>query len=86
MGERAAVAVVRCIPRRGCSVSCERRSMRRRHWYFTDPLFLLAAAYNALAGFHLVPMNETVFLEVVAGAAVLAFLPKFFLGRHRERI
>ena len=36
----------------------------RRHCYFTGPLFLLAAAYNALSEFHLVPMHETFFLWI----------------------
>jgi hypothetical protein len=57
----------------------------RWHCYFTGPLFLLAAVYNALAGFHLVPTNETVFLEVVVGAGVLARLSELVLGRYRKK-
>jgi len=57
----------------------------RRHCYFTGPLFLLAAVYNALAGFHLVPTNETVFLGVVVGAGVLARLSELVLGRYARR-
>lgn len=56
----------------------------RRHCYFTGLLFLLAAAYNALSEFHLALMHETVFLEVLTGAALLALLPEFFLGGYRE--
>jgi hypothetical protein len=67
----------------GCIANAARCG--RRHCYFTGPLFLLAAAYNGLAGFHVVPMNETVFLEVVAGAAVLACLSEPVFGRYRQR-
>jgi hypothetical protein len=67
-------------------VACLANAARcgRRHCYFTGPLFLLAAVYNALAGFNLVPTNETVFLEVVVGAGVLARLSELVFGRYRQ--
>lgn len=67
-------------------VACLANAARcgRWHCYFTGPLFLLAAVYNALSGFDLVPKNEAVFLEVLTGAALLAFLPELFLGRYRK--
>jgi hypothetical protein len=56
----------------------------RRHCYFTGPLFLLAAVYLAISGFHLVPLNERVFLDVVGITALLAFLPECLLGRYKK--
>lgn len=67
----------------GCVANAARCG--RRHCYFTGPLFLLAAAYNVLAGFHLVPMDETVFLGVLATVGVPARLSELVLGRYRER-
>ena len=64
----------------GCVANAARCG--RRHCYVTGPLFLLAAIYVALTGFHLVPMNETVFMGVLAVAVALACLSELILGRY----
>ena len=64
----------------GCVANAARCG--RRHCYFTGPLFLLAAIYVALTGFHLFPMNETVFAGVLATAVALACLSELVFGRY----
>jgi len=58
---------------------------RRLHCYFTGPLFLLAAAYVALAGFNVLRMRPGIVLGAVFGMTVLAFLAEVPFGRYRGR-
>jgi hypothetical protein len=55
------------------------------HCYVTGPLSLLAAVYVALSGFHLVPMQLGIFLDLILAVAVLACLAEISLGRYRKR-
>ncbi|MGH9743403.1 MAG: hypothetical protein ACRD51_13745 [Candidatus Acidiferrum sp.] len=56
----------------------------RLHCYLTGPLFLIAAAYVAVAEFGLAPMRAGLFVDVVSGLAVLACLAEVPLGRYRK--
>jgi hypothetical protein len=67
----------------GCVANTAR--CERRHCYFTGPLFLVAAIHFALTGFHLVPMNEAVFVGMLAIAAALACLSELVFGRYVGR-
>jgi hypothetical protein len=58
----------------------------RVHCYVTGPLLLLAAAYVTLSGFHLVPMQPGIFLNIIFGVAVLACLAEIPLGRYRRKV
>ena len=60
-------------------------SCKRVHCYFTGPVYLLAAAYVVLAGFHLLPMNPNVFLAAVVFLTLLAHAAEIPLGRYRKR-
>lgn len=66
----------------GCSVNAARCG--RIHCYVTGPLFLLAALYTSLWGFHLVPMPLNIFLGSMVGVVLLAHLAEFPLGRYRK--
>lgn len=57
----------------------------RVHCYVTGPLLLLAAVYAALSGFHLVPMQPAVFLDLILAVAVIACLAEIPLGKYRKR-
>lgn len=69
-------------------VACLANSARcgRVHCYVTGPLLLLAAAYVILSGFHLVPMQAGIFLNIIFGVAVLACLAEIPLGRYRRKV
>ena len=56
----------------------------RVHCYVTVPLFLLAAVYVVLWGFHLVPMRPGIFLYTILGITVLAYLAEIPLGKYRK--
>jgi hypothetical protein len=56
----------------------------RLHCYVTGPLFLLAAMYVVLWGFHLVPMRPGIFLYSILGITVLAYLAEIPLGKYRK--
>src|SRR6267143_2026612 len=58
---------------------------RRLHCYFTGPIFLLAAAYAALAGFNVLPMRPGIVLGAVFGITILAFFAEVPFGRYRKR-
>jgi hypothetical protein len=68
-------------------VACLRNAVRcgRVHCYVTGPLFLLAAAYVALSGFHFVPMQPGLFLDIILAVAVLACLAEIPFGKYRKR-
>lgn len=59
------------------------RRCGRVHCYVTGPLFLLAAAYLALAAAGLAPLSVSWLLGVVFGVALAAFLAERKLGRYR---
>ncbi|MGC1783805.1 MAG: hypothetical protein WA708_14880 [Acidobacteriaceae bacterium] len=65
-----------------CSVNAARCG--RVHCYVTGPLFLLAALYAALSGFHVVPMQPNIFLGSILGVFLLARLAEFPLGKYRK--
>lgn len=56
----------------------------RVHCYITGPLFLIAAVYLALSGFHLVPMGSVFFWGFFGAVFVLARLAEIPLGRYRK--
>ena len=56
----------------------------RLHCYVTGPLFLLAAVYVVLWGFHLVPMQLGTFLFAILAVTVLAYLAEIPLGKYRK--
>jgi hypothetical protein len=56
----------------------------RVHCYVTGPLFLIAAVYVVLWGFHLVPMKLGIFLYTILGITVLAYLAEIPLGKYRK--
>ena len=68
-------------------VACLANAARcgRVHCYVTGPVLLLAAVYAALSGFHLVPMQPAVFIDLILAVAVLACLAEIPLGRYRKR-
>jgi len=57
----------------------------RIHCYVTGPLFLLAALYFVLRGFHVVPVAPGIFLYSFVGIVLLARLAEFPLGKYRKR-
>lgn len=67
----------------GCLANAARCG--RLHCYITGPLFLLAALYVALSGFHLVPINSVFFWGPFVAIFVLARLVEIPLGRYRQR-
>ncbi len=56
----------------------------RVHCYVTGPLFLIAAMYVVLWGFHLVPMRPNIFLFTILSVTVLAYLAEIPLGKYRK--
>ena len=68
-------------------VACIANAARcgRLHCFITGPLFLLAAVYLALSGFHLVPAGSVLFWLPFGIAFVLARLAEFPLGTYRKR-
>ena len=52
----------------------------------TGPLFLVAAVYVVLWGFHLVPMQLGIFLDTILGITVLAYLAEIPLGKYRKSV
>lgn len=56
----------------------------RVHCYFAAPLYMLAAGYAALAGFHIVAMNPNIFLGALMLLTALAYLAEFPLGKYRK--
>jgi hypothetical protein len=56
----------------------------RVHCYVTGPLFLLAAIYVVLWGFHLVPMQPNIFLGSICGVFLFARLAEIPLGKYRK--
>jgi hypothetical protein len=68
-------------------VACLRNAARcgRVHCYITGPLSLLAAVYVVLAGFHLVPIQPGIFLDIILAVAVLACLAELPFGKYRKR-
>lgn len=69
-------------------VACLRNAARcgRVHCYITGPLSLLAAVYVALSAFHVVPMQPGMFLDIILGVAVLAYLAEIPFGKYRKRL
>ena len=69
-------------------VACLRNAARcgRVHCYITGPLSLLAAVYVALSAFHVVPMQPGMFLNIILGVAVLAYLAEIPFGKYRKRV
>ncbi|TCK75893.1 hypothetical protein C7378_0892 [Acidipila rosea] len=67
-------------------VACLANAARcgRVHCYVTGPLFLVAAVYVALWGFHLVPMQPNIFLGSIVGVFLLARLAEVPLGKYRK--
>jgi hypothetical protein len=57
----------------------------RLHCFVTGPLYLLAAIYVAVAAFGLVPMRPNIFLLVVAGITICAFVAERPLGTYRNK-
>jgi hypothetical protein len=57
----------------------------RLHCYITGPIYLLAAAYAALADFNLVPMRPGTFLVVVFGLTCLACCAEIPFGRYGKK-
>lgn len=57
----------------------------RVHCYVTGPLFLLAAVYVVLWGFHLVPMQPNIFMGSIVGVFLFARLAEIPLGRYKKR-
>src|SRR5579875_4043326 len=57
----------------------------RVHCYVTGPLFLVAAIYVALWGFHLVPIHSNLFWAVFVGVFLLARLAEVPLGKYQKR-
>ncbi|HKK08652.1 MAG TPA: hypothetical protein VKA44_07190, partial [Gemmatimonadota bacterium] len=57
---------------------------RRTHCYVTGPLYLLAAAYVALAALGVVPRVPGVLLLVVFGAALASQGLESRVGRYRD--
>ncbi|MGB6688886.1 MAG: hypothetical protein WBE76_13705 [Terracidiphilus sp.] len=69
-------------------VACLRNAARcgRVHCYVTGPLSLLAAVYVALSGFHLVPMQPGIFLDIILAVAALACLAEIPFGKYRRTV
>ncbi len=57
----------------------------RLHCFVTGPVYLLAAIYVALAAFGLVPMRPNIFLLIVAGITICAFVAERPLGTYRNK-
>jgi hypothetical protein len=57
----------------------------RLHCYLSGPIFLLAAAYVALASLHVVPFAPGALLDAVFILVILAFLAEIPFGRYRTR-
>lgn len=57
----------------------------RLHCFVTGPVYLLAAIYVALAAFGLVPMRPNIFLLIVVGITICAFVAERPLGTYRNK-
>jgi hypothetical protein len=57
----------------------------RLHCFVTGPIFLLSAAYVAVAAFGLLPKSPRILLLVVLGITLLAFCAESFFGRYRYK-
>ncbi|MGH9351289.1 MAG: hypothetical protein ACRD2G_03880 [Terriglobia bacterium] len=57
----------------------------RWHCYFTGPVFLLAAAYVAVATLRIVPMFPSVLLVVVLLLVMVAYVAEIPLGKFRSQ-
>ncbi|HLW82577.1 MAG TPA: hypothetical protein VKS20_11120 [Candidatus Acidoferrales bacterium] len=68
-------------------IACAANAARcgRVHCYFTAPLFFLAAVYDGLGEFHVVPLYAGILLVVVLVGTALAFLAEYPLGRYRTK-
>jgi hypothetical protein len=66
----------------GCIVNAVRCG--RLHCYITGPVFLLAAFYLPLFGFHVLPLQPEPFLLVVVVIGCAARLAEFSFGRYRD--
>lgn len=68
----------------GLACVANARECGRTHCFVTGPLFLLAAAYLALAASSLVPIHYGIFSVSVVTLTALAFLAEFPLGKYRR--
>ena len=57
----------------------------RLHCFVTGPLYLLAAVYEGLSAFGLVPMHPDIFLMIVLGITICAFIVERPLGIYRNK-
>lgn len=56
----------------------------RLHCYVTGPVYLLASIYTALATYQVLPLRPGLFLTIVLGITILAFLAERPLGTYRK--
>ena len=57
----------------------------RLHCFVTGPVYLLAAIYVALTAFGLAPIHPNIFLLIVLGITICAFVAERPLGIYRSK-